>query len=284
MSQSTNSRQNGFTIIEITIAMAFIATLLISVMLVGMQLMTLYNKGVTIRDVNAVIRHTVRDMQDSIAGTKSQLKIVKEDGQPVGTLAEASAEGLDYYNGSDGGRLCTGVYTYIWNYGGSFNRYQTKPSERNPDGSLDNIQYVEHSPGNREAVRFVKIEDPQKVLCKENTSPGANTQNIGKRVPTQFNGAMQPVFGEGERQLVLYAFDIASPADLQYQRSDEEITTNYYSNFYTLDLTIGSSVFNDEYQLAVKNSQCKPPADSKDVTAEYCAINSIEFVARTGQF
>ena len=52
-------------------------------------------------------------------------------------------------------------------------------------------------------------------------------------------------------------------------------------------MTIGSSLFDEEYigsvaDKDVKNSNCRTDINSQDSYAEYCALNNIEFVARTG--
>ena len=70
-----DSRQQGFTIVEVTIAMAFIAVLVITLLLVGMQIAALYNKGITIRDVNSASRNLVRSMQDDISAASSRMLV-----------------------------------------------------------------------------------------------------------------------------------------------------------------------------------------------------------------
>ena len=59
----------GFTLVELMIATAFIGSLLLVIALVVMQVTTLYTSGLTIKEVNAVSRTVVRDMQQSIANS-----------------------------------------------------------------------------------------------------------------------------------------------------------------------------------------------------------------------
>lgn len=274
------TKQQGFTIIEITIAMAFIATLLISVMLVGMQLISLYNKGLTIKDVNTVARHTVRDMQDSVAASKSSIKLVDDSGGYSTNLANASSKGLHYFNSSSGGRLCTGSFTYIWNYQAAFNGYNPGA----PAGINGDTQFIRDGAVFK-PIRFVKVSDERRDLCSYKDSGADGEQNKGTRIPDSYTSKLQDVFGEGDRNLVLYTFEITSPESLVFttdnQHEAASVNTNMYSSFYTFSLTVGSSLFPED---VTTTNECAPPPDSKDTYVEYCAINQLDFVARTGQY
>lgn len=283
MNQNKSNPRSGYTIIEITIALAFIATLMISVLTVSMQLFSLYNKGVTIRDVNAVTRHLVRDIQDSVAASKTDINLIAEDGTGADSLQTATDKSLDYYTNDHGGRLCTGSYTYIWNYGQEFSDYTPGPT-----GEDDLTQFVQVGSSNFEAVRFIKVEDDNKSLCRVDPDPSIGLLVAqGKKLPTEVVDNATPVFGEGERDLVLYEFDITSPALLALEQDEDDVqdvTTNYYSNFYTINTIVGSSLFSDEYTIVDDTpDRCKIDPDNDDAMREYCAVNEIEFVARSGQ-
>lgn len=281
MSQTNIQRQGGYTIIEITIALAFIATLMIAVLTISMQLFSLYNKGVTIRDVNAVTRHLVRDMQDSIASSKSDIKLFPPaTTDPVDTLKEASDQGLDYYNNSEGGRLCTGSYTYIWNYGPAFTGY----GGGGLNGEKGMTQFTGTIADGFNAVRFIKVSDDNKSMCVFDATETDDLIKRGLKLSDDVAKSAVPVFGEGERGLVLYSFEITSPEELALkQAGDAEVTTNYYSNFYTITTIVGSSLFSDEYAIVDGTDRCRVDPDSTDTMREYCAVNEIEFVARSGQ-
>lgn len=285
------NKQSGFTIIEISLAMAFIATLLIAVLTVSMQMMSLYNKGLTIKDVNTVARSTVRDIQDSVAQSSSAIKLVAATpGASVATtLQDASTAQLHYYNYFDatnpiksgGGRLCTGSFTYIWNYQKAFAAYAPDPG-----GEFESVQYIKNPAGDFEPIRFIKVRDEARDLCKYVDSGPIGERNMGKRLPDSVWSTMQPVFGEGDRNLAIYAFEVSSPESLVFSTSNQNdttvpsVNTNFYSTFYTFKITVGSSLFPDD----INDSKCEAEAGSKDINVEYCAINDINFVARTGQY
>lgn len=325
MSRLSNVRQQrGFTIIEITISMAFISVLILSLLVIGMHLTALYNKGVTVRDVNAATRHMVRSLQDDISGAATRPVIVYkqvtgsgsstiETPKVASSLEEASDNGAHYYNNDDGGRLCTGTYTYIWNYRGAFveaNKAGGKTPHASPSASVPGsyAQYVEQTRNGVsviEPARFIKVEDVSRELCKKDfvtAGPDAHLAKAGTKIPASFGNKAVSVLGDSERGLIVYNFRILSPeyGDFEAGYKGEsagtstnlgnEVATRFYSSFYTINTTIGSSLFNEEY-IGVQDDKnvgstvnCGSKNIKGDAYAEYCAINNIEFVVRTGSF
>ena len=99
MNRIRNTQQNGFTIIELSLSMAFIAMLLLSISMLTIQINTLYNKGLTMRAVNESGALIMRDMQQSLnSSIPGNVLYVEEP--------------------NTGGRLCTNGAVYAWNYGG----------------------------------------------------------------------------------------------------------------------------------------------------------------------
>lgn len=325
MNQSYNvHRQKGFTIIEITISMAFISVLILSLLVIGMHLTALYNKGVTIRDVNTATRHMVRSLQDDISGAATRPVIIYkqvtgsgsstvETPKVASSLEEASDNGAHYYNNDDGGRLCTGTYTYIWNYRKAFveaNRSGGKTPHASPNKTISGsyVQYVEQTRNGISVVepaRFIKVEDVSRELCKKDfaaASSDAHLARVGTKIPAAFGDKAIAVLGDSERGLIVYNFRILSPeyGDFEAGYKGEsagtstnpgnDVATRFYSSFYTINTTIGSSLFNEEY-IGVQDDKnvgstvnCGSKNIKGDAYAEYCAINNIEFVVRTGSF
>ena len=101
MTSNKNTNQiQGFTLVELLLAMTGVAILLVAVATTTIQLMNMYHKGITIKTINSAGRE-VGDM-------------IKRDG--------LSAKGRDIVqvapsdSGTGGlGRLCFGSYTYVWN-------------------------------------------------------------------------------------------------------------------------------------------------------------------------
>lgn len=309
MSLQTNrqKQQQGFTLIELMLSVVFIGFLLVTIALTIMQMMSLYNKGLTLKEVASVSRVVVRDMQQNISGADMfKLKYEDESNPEPGaqmvvasTLQEADEYNVDYYNNDAGGRLCTGVYSYIWNtgqalgsgggiFGGEVPLTYVNPS--NDDSSLEQypIQFV-HTQENGEVVdkpvRFVKKSDPAKELCKTPPGETADTTNFDQKI-----GSIEDydkVFGNGDNNLMLYGFEISTPLGITDTNGEttasSEVTA--ISTYYNISLVIGTQMGdeNQEGLLQTNSATCKAPDDADLNDSEYCAVNKVDFVVRTGR-
>lgn len=108
-----NHPQRGFTLVELSLALSFIAILLLAIAVLTIQISAIYTKGLTIKQVND-------------AGT-----VVSSDIQRTFSVARASS--VDRVIRPDkSGRICVGPLTYAWNSGEAFiannyfNRYALK--------------------------------------------------------------------------------------------------------------------------------------------------------------
>lgn len=88
-----NKKQSGFTVIELTLAMAFLAFIMLFTTMTIIQMMRTYNKGLTIKQINQSGRTLVEDLSRSLsAGVASDVDV-------------------SYINQ---GRLCVGNAVYMW--------------------------------------------------------------------------------------------------------------------------------------------------------------------------
>jgi hypothetical protein len=165
-----NRDNKGFTLIELMLAMTFIAVLLIAIAMTTIQISVIYTKGITLREVDQAGRSVTSELQRAIASSS-----------PFG-VSDSAPGASNYVAWESGGRLCIGSYTYVWNYGenissgaGIFNKYD--------DGS---------------AVRFAKVSDPGASLCSEE---GVGEDTIPK-------ASANELLSSGDRDLVLHKFSI----------------------------------------------------------------------------
>ena len=71
---SRHSRESGFTVIELTLAMAFLAFIMLFTTLTIIQMMRTYDKGLTIKQINQSGRTLVEDLSRSVsAGVASDI-------------------------------------------------------------------------------------------------------------------------------------------------------------------------------------------------------------------
>ena len=275
-------KEGGFTLVELTLSMGFVGSLLIIITLTTMQFMSIYNKGLTIKEVNNVSRVVVRDMQQSVAGVNAFLvsyNAVGGESEHARSLVDARDKQQQYYEDpANGGRLCTGSYSYAWNYSSALNGM-------GPGGAaaLDEDQPIQYlvEGSDKVPIRFVRVLDPSYVLC-------SYTDNEGGELPDMAPNKYLNVFGEGNNNLALYTFEIDtplnSPISLVNDGAEERVVksdVSSMSTFYRVKFTLGTQM-GDEHISGV-DSSCKPPSESTFNKSEYCAINVIEFVARTSQ-
>lgn len=295
-----HKRQKGFTLVELMLGMGFVGSLLVLIAIVIIQIMGLYNKGLTLKEVNEVSRTVVRDMQQSISSADAfRIKTEparREDGTLPDPVVARDLEAIgqagnsaDYFNNPAGGRLCTGVYSYAWNTGPALKGLRASGGDATTysytvDGSgTFPIQTITSAlTGDEVPIHFVKQRDPAKNLCRADDEQPDKARRLG--VESDF----QNVFGLGNDELVLYRFSIEERHNLK-DDLDDRSEINSLSSFYYVEMTLGTKNGDeDNGGGTVADTSCRPPvaADGEEDTlnnSEYCAVNKLSFVARTGR-
>lgn len=162
-----NNTQTGFTIIELMLAMSFVAMLLLAIAMVTIQIGHIYTKGITLREVNQAGRQLSDELQRSIAASG-----------PINILPGSGSHLID--QSGEGGRLCVGNYTYVWNYGKALTSATGGP----------NVYDTGTTP-----IRFVKVADTGASLCAD------PSKKIVQANATE-------LLDSGDRELVLHTFQM----------------------------------------------------------------------------
>ena len=120
------NNQKGFTLIELMIALAFVAFILIFATTAVIQVMQTYNKGVAVKQINQAGRTTLETLSRN--------------------LREADPGVVDVSLVGSQRRLCTGSISYVWNL------YNTSSAVANryDDGQI---------------LTFVRVNDASKSMC-----------------------------------------------------------------------------------------------------------------------
>lgn len=134
-----SARKKGFTLVELLLAMSFISFLLVAIALTVIQISNIYNRGVTIKDVNQVGRALADDFERTVAAS------APFDPNP--------AAGRFVPQSNYGGRLCLGTYTYIWNYGQAIEA-----------GNTSNLNTFSDS---SQVINLIKVSDPSRQFCQD---------------------------------------------------------------------------------------------------------------------
>lgn len=133
MSRTHMSRDAGFTITELSLAMTMLSVLMMIILLSILNITSVYNKGITLKRVNqsgAAISH---ELQSSLR--TSSLGNVRAIPQQLNVTTTVHT------------RVCTGVYSFVWSVYG--------------DGD-DAIERF--SNGNE--ISFIKVRDPGSQQCE----------------------------------------------------------------------------------------------------------------------
>lgn len=108
MTQHTKKySQHGFTLVELMLALSFIAFIMLFTIFATIQIMRSYSKGITIKEINQSSRDIITDMST--------------------VIRNASPSAFDFTQ-IPFGRACFGSVSYVWNVQGGTNNTYTDGS------------------------------------------------------------------------------------------------------------------------------------------------------------
>ncbi len=220
--------KSGFTLIELSFAIAFIAVLLITITLITNEIVSIYRKGYSIKTVNQVGRDLIDDFTSSIkasppANIAATFCNTYDDttGERAACLEDSGQKSVyqQYYtnvkirnsdadgDGEDdtkslpiGGVFCTGKYSYIWNTGYVYgDAYYTPTGDKVTGLSVvipsANIGYPRTGDGDitltDKDFRLLKIEDTSRALCSypiKKTDSSSDDRGYGRTIPATIEG------------------------------------------------------------------------------------------------
>jgi hypothetical protein len=127
-------RDSGFTIIELTLAMSFVAVLLVSVAMLSIQLTNQYSRGLTLKETTQAGTEVANDIKRTIAQAQIQNGGIRTKDVPNAKV------------------LCTGTYSYIASTPTALEAGQGVTIQSGPSGAPT-------------PARFVKVRDSSGSLC-----------------------------------------------------------------------------------------------------------------------
>lgn len=239
----------GFTLIELMLAMGFLSVLLLGIAMTIIQVGAIYNRGVTLKDVN----QASRDISDDILRTTVSAGSI--------TLANDYVQ-VPTSGAATGGRLCLGSYSYIWNYAKALavagapntTKYDIPPTGTAPT----------------DPIRFVRVADPKGIYCDLNGIGGIANVNIQG---TDVSSA-QELLKSGDHELGIHEFRIVPPVA---SASD----TGTRQQLFSIKMTIGTSKIS-AIDFSGAQPACRLPGDP-DSDLMYCDVQSFTIVVRIGK-
>lgn len=259
--------RKGFTIIELVLAMGFLTTILVTIAILLIQIMSIYQKGLSLRAVNTMGQQLIDELSRTVGGSPivPNINPAPNDSGIVNEQALATALRRYYVSNTiveDGrqkqinGVFCTGSYSYIWN-----------TPESDPTNSASpnvlTLQYGET--GERKIYKMARIVDNTRRICQEaqGDSPASNFI-ISATDPEPIE-----LINTDEADLYLYDFTV-------FPATQNTITgqTFYSANFILGTMRGGINIMsNGDY--------CEDLASQEMVSDfSYCAVNKFNFAMR----
>lgn len=276
--------KKGFTIIELLLAMSFVAILMIIMAILVVNMINIFTRGVTLRDLNSTARLVMDDMVRSIGASPP---ITIDSGNPLKNVFLPLSQGGERH----GGVFCTGVYSYLWN-------------NINPEGvGDDTIRHVVRwdidvsgpdTPDSRRIAletlgllprpRLIKVMDYGRTFCRTTDNPHLRGDHIVVHIDDIADhidrpgvaagmGRVTELLGSSETDLGIVDFQVfhptASPVNGQV--------------FYSLTFVLGTTqglLARDGSNLAITPTACRPPVGNIS-EFNYCAINKFSVAMRT---
>lgn len=294
--------KSGFTIVEVTLAMAFIGALLLAIAMILTNILALYQKGLVVKSVNSVGRGLVSELTTGINAAPSidstslcntlasnPTECIKNGAfefifQSYSDVAEHSASSDDYQatdqNVQYYGALCTGNYTYVWNTWRALD-----PS--NPSARALKVTYLnprgeeKETPDNFKMLRF---KDRNYRTCSAIAHDQAEFRNYGRvNITALPNGAPYSIEEPEEGFLDSTDVDLYLYELTIFPVSQDVVTLRaFFSGTFILATNRGDVNILRSGEYCNTNNPLGT-GTILDLGSEfnYCAINKFNFAART---
>ena len=271
-----NSSKKGFTLVELSLSIAFIAILSITIALIINDAISTYRRGLTLNQINTTGMDLVDDIRTAVQNSpasspRNSCKNYKDDfqknceennGMRLMNVAKTgnvnNIEGTPLY-----GAFCTGAYSYIWNSGYLF-------LENGGDKATYAVYEGDKRTGEWNDFRLLKVEDRQRAVCgsvlpdKYNNSEDIESEFKGKD-----KGPVVLLANDGANPLALYSFTSALPA----------VDGLNSAAFYSMSFILGT-VQGGINVMSMGNFCAAPESFDSAENFDYCAINKFNFAAQ----
>jgi len=272
--------KKGFTLTELSLAMAFLSVILLTIAALIIFTTSIFQKGLAIKSVNNVGQDIIENLTRTItSSTPGEIDDFCE-GISDNKKAAACNNSSIYFrpisfqqsvkigdkNYPVSGAFCTGSYTYIWNTGYVFNgKYEDLSNYR----ATYNTTYKD--------FRLIRVSDSKGEICKtvineNSTALQGNTSYITHHGAINYEGNsndVEELIQETDNSLAIYDFKVFKPDYDKYSGQ------SFFSGTFILATIKG------DVDINVSGDFCKAPVDySLSSDFSYCAINKFNFASR----
>ncbi len=294
----TSSAKSGFTMVELSLAMAFIAMLLIAIAVIATSLVSIYQKGLSIKTVNSVGRNLIDEFVSGIntapsVDTTSLCNSLASGNvsrcvsnhaneflfqEQRSTIDPATGQS-EQYNGI----FCTGYYSYIWN---------TKAGIE--DGHTISLRYLADDGTTKVDLsqpRLARILDKTYRLCSAvvDNNYQSNYATATMIDITELAGSSHlanPIPAPTSDYLRMFDTDLLLGDLTIFPISQDAVTLrSFFSGTFILTTVRGNTEILNSGDYCDPNGALSTDTSSSQLSLgsefNYCAINKFNFAART---
>ncbi len=289
---STLNRK-GFTLVELSFSIAFIAILSIIIVLMITNTISSYRRGLTLNKINSTgmdlvdeIRATVQNSPSNSVKSLCHVKYNSaspiEDCEKDGGKEIVSAVVYKTLNISGGGQevpaygaFCAGTYSYIWNSGYFFSQDYDMVGAAPAYLKFNNGESVVKMGEGDEKFKMIKLEDAGRRVCLsmlEDDFYSVKTSNeidISETVIV-VDEPVEILSGDTENDLAIYYLDSATPAESKESQG----------LFYNVSFVLGT--VHGGINVKTSGNFCATPGGetSELENLDFCAINKFNFAVQ----
>ncbi|MBR3163854.1 type II secretion system protein [Candidatus Saccharibacteria bacterium] len=305
MTHLKQSSRRGFTLIELMLAMTFVALMLIAIATLIIRITKIYQKGLSMRAVNTSGRELIEDITRTVASSSNVDGDINPAANPStgevvidDTLAARKKYFYQKTIEVDGKRLqvhgafCMRDYVYVWN---------TPEIEKGTDDAHAPLAIGDSTLGYK-IYKFARFKPHDTNYCEQ-----LNDGNITSTNATNASGSSYKIFKLDKATSTTEVYDFLggskNPTRLTSNEGDESDLWIYdfkVSPAFQSPIT-GHAIYNFDFVIATKrgginltsqNDYCtgknnpygnEPDDEFTMSDFSYCAVNRFDFVARQGQ-
>jgi len=284
--------KKGFTMIELMIAMVFLGTLLVTIAILVIHLISIFEKGMNIKAVNSAGRSLIDDFTRTLGASLN----VEFTGGVSSYWYQETGSATPDKNGPEKGNLpmrgafCTAQFSYVWNTGYALNPeyhasrqpYVITESTNASGVTTINFHNASEKP-NAVPFQLIKIQDPTRQICATHTGAGVLPKvdpQVGLaalemlNTTNETNATTGGITKMSAGNLALYDFKVFPPV-----RNESTKHIFYSATFILATLRGGVDIMASENYCTDRSL-----AGTLVTDFNYCAINKFNFSMRaTGE-
>lgn len=299
-------KKSGFTLVELSFAVLFVAVLALTVIVITMNLIANYKRGLMLKQVNTIGNSLIDDFRASISASSSKkitglcetnytqaapLTACNNDGAYSAvylvrngnvTIGQGTSDAETLNNIPLYGAFCSGAYSYIWNSGYLFgDNYSASTGKAS-------LKYLNEnsSAATLSDFRLIKIRDPKRYVCLSQISNLGSSSAAIQQTYTKNTDLVNSLpgnfditgFGEAVSEAPVDLLENDEYSDLALYdfsvikpASDTTDRNIFYSGSFIL-ATIRGGI-----NITTSGDYCATPDEYEVEDFDYCAINKFNF-------